>query len=292
MGWPWTEESPQLPDNMPDGSTWPKISIVTPSLNQGQFIEETIRSILLQGYPNIEYIIIDGGSTDITLSIIKKYEQWLTYWVSEADLGQSHAINKGFDIAKGQILAWLNSDDRYCRNTLNIIAETFRAKNKCAAVVGECRRVNPDRKTIDMVRPNELTRDGISDWGWGPNLFYQPSCFMSSWAVRAAGKFREDLHFAFDYEYWLRLFKQGPFYRVDQCLSEATIYPETKGLTFPEKGISEQIQIMFEAGYEELALAKIETIWKRIKAIDEKVEKIKRIVPYRALRFILKLFRL
>ena len=100
-GWPWTEDSPQLPDTMPDGSPWPKISIVTPSLNQGPFIEETIRSVLLQGYPNLEYIIMDGGSTDESIEIIKKYEPWLAYWESEPDRGQSHAINKGFQRASG-----------------------------------------------------------------------------------------------------------------------------------------------------------------------------------------------
>src|SRR5688572_28969334 len=91
-GWPWTEETFQLPEAMPDGKRWPRISIVTPSYNQGQFIEETIRSVLLQCYPNLEYIVIDGGSTDDSVEIIEKYKSWLTYWVSEPDKGQVDAI--------------------------------------------------------------------------------------------------------------------------------------------------------------------------------------------------------
>jgi len=105
VGWPWTEATPPAGETLPDGRPWPKISIVTPSYNQGQFIEETIRSVLLQGYPNLEYLIIDGGSTDGSVEIIRKYEPWLAYWVSERDGGQSEAINKGFRRATGEIVA-------------------------------------------------------------------------------------------------------------------------------------------------------------------------------------------
>ena len=124
-GWPWTVETPPLPPARPDGSPWPRISIVTPSYNQGQFIEETIRSILLQGYPDLEYIIIDGGSTDQSVEIIKKYEPWLTYWVSEKDRGQAHAINKGFARVSGEIGGYLNSDDFYLPNALSAAAVSF-----------------------------------------------------------------------------------------------------------------------------------------------------------------------
>lgn len=112
-GWPWTEQTEPLPDKMPNGSEWPRISIVTPSYNQGQFIEETIRSVLLQGYSNLEYIIIDGGSTDNSVEILKKYDKYLAYWATERDKGQSHALNKGFSIATGQLIGWQNSDDYY-----------------------------------------------------------------------------------------------------------------------------------------------------------------------------------
>ena len=125
-GWPWTEIPEPMPETLPDGSPWPKISVVTPSFNQGQFIEETIRSVLLQGYPNLEYIIIDGGSTDNTLEVIRKYEPWLTYWVSEPDRGQSHAINKGIGKAMGEILFWLNSDDLVLPSVFFRIAKMFR----------------------------------------------------------------------------------------------------------------------------------------------------------------------
>jgi hypothetical protein len=111
-GWPWTEESTRLPDTMPDGKPWPKISIVTPHLNQRPFIEETIRSILLQGYPDIEHIIIDGGSTDGSLELIAQYSPWVRCVVEKGE-GQSAAANRGFRLVTGDLIGWQNSDDFY-----------------------------------------------------------------------------------------------------------------------------------------------------------------------------------
>src|SRR5262249_45830023 len=124
-GWPWAAEIQNFPQMMSDGRNWPRISIVTPSYNQGRYIEETIRSVLLQGYPNLEYIIIDGGSTDETIEIIERYHDGLTFWSSEPDNGQSHALNKGFARATGQILAWINSDDMYLPGAFARIATAF-----------------------------------------------------------------------------------------------------------------------------------------------------------------------
>ena len=122
-GWPWNEETdPSVYDS---SIQWPRITIVTPTYNQGQFIEETIRSILLQNYPNLEYIIMDGGSTDDTVEIIKKYEPWISYWVSEKDKGQSDAINKGSARATGEIFNWINSDDCLTKGALKLVAGRF-----------------------------------------------------------------------------------------------------------------------------------------------------------------------
>lgn len=117
-GWPWTEESLRLPKNMSDGHPWPRISVVTPSFNQGQYIEETIRSVLLQGYPDLENFIIDGASTDNSIEIIKKYSSWLRYWVSEPDSGQSDAINRGLRMGSGLFATSINSDDMLYKNAL------------------------------------------------------------------------------------------------------------------------------------------------------------------------------
>ena len=115
---------------------WPRISIVTPSFNQGRFLERTILSVLNQNYPNLEYIVMDGGSTDESVEIIKKYENYLAYWISEKDNGQSDAIKKGFQKSTGEILAWLNSDDIYLSGALRGVAGFFRDGKGTEVVYG------------------------------------------------------------------------------------------------------------------------------------------------------------
>ena len=154
-GWPLTEETPQLPDTMPDGQPWPGVSIVTPSYNQGRFIEETIRSVLLQGYPDLEYIIIDNSSVDNSVEIIRKYEKWLTYWVSEPDKAQSQAINKGFEKATSEIYAWLNSDDYLLKDALKNVAHAYRASPKAGAWRGGSLFVTVDGKKTGVRQPSD-----------------------------------------------------------------------------------------------------------------------------------------
>ena len=140
LGWPWTVET--LPQIYFKGYYYPKISVITPSYNQGNFIEETIRSVILQNYPNLELIIIDGGSTDNTIEILNKYDLWISYWVSEKDNGQSNAINKGLKIATGQLIGWQNSDDIYFPNAFYEIVKAFNKDRKSSIYFGHQAKIN------------------------------------------------------------------------------------------------------------------------------------------------------
>ena len=145
LGWPWTTTTSPLPPRMPNGREWPKISVVTPNYNYRRYLEETIRSVLLQGYSNLEYIIIDGGSDDGSLELIEKYQQWLT-WESKPDAGQSNAINKGLRLATGDILTYLNSDDYYQPGALAQIACMIDAAQDRYVVMGDINRVSAQGK--------------------------------------------------------------------------------------------------------------------------------------------------
>src|ERR1041385_5182473 len=155
-GWPWTVESPQY-DAGTDTTKWPLISVVTPSYNQESFIEETIRSVLLQGYPALEYIVIDGGSTDNSASIIRKYEKWIHHWVSERDRGQADAIQKGLALVNGPVSAYLNSDDIYMPGTLNRVGARF-ARQETDVVYGNLYLIDPDDRVIEEHRNTPFMR--------------------------------------------------------------------------------------------------------------------------------------
>jgi glycosyltransferase involved in cell wall biosynthesis len=228
-GWPWTEESPQSPETMPDGSPWPRISIVTPSLNQGQFIEETIRSVLLQGYPNLEYLIIDGGSTDGSVEIIKKYAPWLTYWVSEPDRGQSHAINKGWERATGDIFAWINSDDYYASGTFSRIARTLATTGagpgfvhgKSIVINSMGLRVGQRGSDLDLCLAVRTSSHPIS----------QSSVFYRGDVLRRVGFVDEDLRMSMDWDLFLRIAQKHETRFLHYALSYMRETPLTKTAT-------------------------------------------------------------
>ena len=223
-GWPWTDESPQMPDTMLNGSYWPRVSIVTPSYNQGRFIEETIRSVLLQGYPNLEYIIIDGGSTDQTVEVIRRYEPWLTYWASEPDRGQSHAINKGLKRASGEIVAYLNSDDMYLPGALGEIAQFLAEHEDIDIVYGDCRIIDGESQAVSVARSREF--DLFTELC--RNFLKQPTVFMRRKLLDLVGYLDEDLHYVMDIDYWWRAAMSTQFAYLPHELAVFRLSAETK----------------------------------------------------------------
>src|SRR5215211_290708 len=187
--WPWTEQTD--PAVYEDNRTYSRISIITPTYNQGEFIEETIRSILLQNYPNLEYIIIDGGSTDNTVEIIKKYERWITYWVSEKDRGQSHAINKGLEKCTGEICNWINSDDCLAANALYLIHQGLAGTE----ALGFC---GNSLVEYDTVKEPVLFRTTLLNEDINTHLascsFCQPGTFFKMTAFRQITPLEESMH--------------------------------------------------------------------------------------------------
>jgi glycosyltransferase involved in cell wall biosynthesis len=209
----------------------PSISIVTPSYNQGKYLEETICSVLDQGYPNLQYIIIDGGSKDDSVDIIRKYEKHLSYWVSEKDRGQTDALNKGIARCTGEIFGYLNSDDLLMPTSLDRVAQTW--QEGATWLVGWCKYLELGGSDWPyMVRATGRKVDWFLD-----NPIPQQSSFFARKYFEQVGLFREDLHYCFDYEYWMRLrFKANlkPWV-VRQCMSAFRLHEESKTVSVWDK---------------------------------------------------------
>src|SRR5262249_34469689 len=210
-GWPWTEESRRLPDDSLEGCTRPTISVITPSFNQGEFTEETIRSVLLQGYPELEYLIMDGGSTDSSVEIIKKYSPWLSYWVSEPDCGQSDAINRGLKRASGEFATWINSDDMLYKDALVEHASRINFDSN-AVYVGICANVDSDGQVLSMHRARvRCLKDLLripQVWRKGGNIM-QPEILFPRQLALDVGCLTPANHSCMDYELWGKFFLAG-----------------------------------------------------------------------------------
>lgn len=263
-GWPWSSEV--LPDTYDENIEYPKISIVTPSYNQGGFIEETIRSILLQNYPNLEYIIIDGGSTDETVEVLKKYDKWITYWVSEPDNGQSHAINKGLSKCTGKVFNWLNSDDYYDPNALKVVGANF-FKTGCYALIGHVKNfssLTADAKNVssqDLIYRTRLR--SIEETVAYANLV-QPGTFFDLGTINAVGGIHEECHFMMDAELWLKfLFTYGieKVEKVDDILVNFRFHADSKTISQNKNQNQEKLFLLTEtakkAGLPSSTIAKL-----------------------------------
>ena len=218
--WPWKRWKFQFPPTLPSGRPWPKISVVTVTYNQGDYLEETLRSVILQGYPNLEYIVIDGASTDNTPAILNRYENALSHCISEEDEGQADALNKGFSLASGDIFAWLNSDDLFMPGTLLRVALAFDTY-ETEMVAGGCTLVNGAVKKLFRIhhnalpfgQPMPLPLDRLlnidGSWQKG-DFFYQPEVFWSReiW-MKSGSQVDEKLFYSMDYELWVRMAVTG-----------------------------------------------------------------------------------
>jgi hypothetical protein len=210
-GWPWTEESCRLDEMAADGQRWPRIGVITPSFNQGQFIEETIRSVLLQGYPNLEYIVLDGGSRDASVEIIKKYSPWISYWLSEPDGGQSDAINRGLKMTSGVFATWINSEDMLFKNALVEHASRI-GFDSSVVYVGVCAHTDEVGKILSMHRARVHSLKDLlrlqQVWRRGGNIV-QPEVLFPRKLALEVGCLTPDNHSCMDYELWGKFFLAG-----------------------------------------------------------------------------------
>jgi glycosyltransferase involved in cell wall biosynthesis len=200
------------------------VSIITPSYNQAPYLEQTIQSVLEQDYPHIEYIVVDGGSTDDSVEVIKRYADRLAYWISEKDSGQAEAINKGFARANGEILAWLNSDDYYMRNTIPVAVRCFEQNPDVVMAYGDMLAVDGEGQTLNVLRYKQLSLADLLCF----QIIGQPSVLFRRSALENVGWLDPTFHFMLDHHLWIRLAQQGRILHVPQVWSAARYHPQAK----------------------------------------------------------------
>ncbi len=200
------------------------VSIITPSYNQAPYLEQTIQSVLEQDYPRIEYIVVDGGSTDNSGEIIQKYADRLAYWISEKDSGQAEAINKGFARANGEIIAWLNSDDYYMLNTVSFAVQCFEQNPDVVMIYGDMLAVDGNGQTINVLKYKQLSLEDLLCF----QILGQPSVFFRRSALEKTRWLEPSFHFMLDHHLWIRLAQQGRILHVPQVWSAARYHPHAK----------------------------------------------------------------
>ncbi len=204
----------------------PLVSIVTPSYNQAEFLEQTMLSVLEQEHPFIEYIVVDGGSQDASVAIINKYSERLTWWVSEKDLGQADAINKGLKRAKGEIIAWLNSDDLYLPATIEKALKAFQENPQAAIVHGDVLAIDGEGRPINLMRYGNWGLPGLMRF----QIIGQPGVFMRRKALLSAGLLDLDYHLLLDHQLWLRVAQHGEVVYVPETWAKARYHVAAKNV--------------------------------------------------------------
>lgn len=204
----------------------PRVSIITPSYNQAAFLEQTIQSVLEQGYPDLEYIIVDGASTDGSIEIISKYAPYLTWWVSEPDQGQAEAINKGLQRASGEIIAWLNSDDYYLPGALQAAVASMQANPAWGLVYGDVLAVGETSQPLNLLRYQSWKLEDLMCF----NIIGQPAVFMRREALAQSGLLDSRFHYLLDHQLWLRIAMQTQIQYVPQLWAAARFHLKAKNV--------------------------------------------------------------
>lgn len=218
----------------------PPVSIVTPSFNQAAFLEQTIHSVLIQDYPRLEYIIVDGGSDDGSLEIIRKYSDQLAWWVSEPDRGQAQAINKGLSRARGEILAWLNSDDMYLPGAVAAAVGAFRDHPGTGLVLGNAVTIDQDNRPLNDLKFGEVSLQDLISF----RVICQPAVFMRRQAFEKAGGLDESYHMLLDHHLWIRVARNHKLVHVPEILAFARHHPGAKNVAQAERFGQEAYRIL------------------------------------------------
>jgi len=216
------------------------VSIITPSFNQSSFLERTIRSVLEQDHPDIEYLIVDGGSTDGSQDIIRKYAPRLAWWTSEKDNGQSDAINKGFAHSHGEIVAWLNSDDYYLPGTLSTVVDEFKRQPQARMIYGDMLAVDENGHTINTLKYRQLSLVDLLCF----QIIGQPAVFMRRSAFEQAGGLDITLHCMLDHQLWIRVAQAGEIVHLNKTLAAARYHPGAKNRANPAEFGREAFRVL------------------------------------------------
>jgi len=261
-------------------SDFPKISIVTVSLNQGEYIESNIISVLEQNYPNLEHLIIDGGSTDDTLEILKKYDTKLN-WVSEPDNGQSHALNKGFKKATGDIVGWVNSDDKLYPGALEKVSSFFVKNPNAVGVVGDLAMINECGEVTEVLKSRSYDFHYLVNKALG---ITQASTFFNRRVFDEIGYLDESLNFVMDRDLFIRVTSLGDIIYIPEILAQFRIQPQSKTSLGTHKFCRELVGVRRKYGANWVApgiLNDIYVIWtqplRRISPLRRFVQSIKRL---------------